>query len=205
MTDKSSKKPSSILTLPKMTTLALKGKQSVRTSFKLPEICIQAINIVTTQLGIKHRSLFDFLVEDTDTLEAIAKEIGRKNHNKDKGTPKNFIVSRESLLVIDEMCEKLQVSRDTLIELSVRRLLPIIEKEMESHRNRKAIFELVQNHYKDSRKVLKQIKESVGEEDPIYKIYQNAVNICKQVKTQVNDTISKGTVLEGFDPETLKN
>jgi len=188
-----------------VTTLALKGKQSVRTSFKLPEISIQAINIVTTQLGIKHRSLFDFLVEDTDILEAIAKEIGRKNHNKDKGIQKNFIVSRESLLVIDEMCEKLQVSRDTLIELSVRRLLPIIEKEMESHRNRVAIFELVQNHYKDSRKVLKQIKECVGEEDPIYKIYQNTVNICKQVKTQVNDTISKGKVLEGFDPETLKN
>ncbi len=205
MADKSSKKSSSILTLPKVTTLALKGKQSVRTSFKLPEISIQAINIVTTQLGIKHRSLFDFLVEDTDILEAIAKEIGRKKHNKDKGIQKNFIVSRESLLVIDEMCEKLQVSRDTLIELSVRRLLPIIEKEMESHRNRKAIFELVQNHYKDSRKVLEKIKESVGEEDPIYKIYQNAVNICKQVKTQVNDTISKGTVLEGFDPETLKN
>ena len=82
MINKSSEKPSSNLTLPKMSTRALKGKQSVRTSFKLSEACIQAINIVTTQLGIKHRSLFDYLVEDTETLETIAKEIVKENHGR---------------------------------------------------------------------------------------------------------------------------
>jgi hypothetical protein len=205
MTKKSTEKAHPFLTLPKMTSTALKGKQSVRTSFKLSDGCIQAINIIATQLGIKHRSLFNYLVEDTEALEALAHEIEKKDPHPNKGIQKSFIVSRESLRIIDEMSAELNVSRDTLIELSVRRLLPIIEKEMESHDRRKELLALVQNHYKDSKDVLNQIKKSVGEEDPIYKIYRDAVRVCRQVKTQINDIVLKGNVIEGFDPKTLKS
>ena len=162
MTNKFSEKANTPLSLPKMSSTALKGKQSVRTSFKLSDGCIQAINIVATQLGIKHRSLFDYLVEDTDSLEALAKEIIDKEPTKNKGTQKSFIISRGTLQVIDSLCEKLKISRDTLIELSVRRLLPIIEKEVAGHRKRKELFELVNKHYQESKKVLDSIKKVLG-------------------------------------------
>ena len=122
MAKRSNQKTASAATLPRMTTLALKGKQSIRTSFKLSEGCIQAINIVATQLGIKHRSLFDYLVEDTQSLETLAKEIVKIEPSKNKGSQKSFIVSRDTLKAIDSLCEKLNISRDTLIELSVKRL-----------------------------------------------------------------------------------
>jgi hypothetical protein len=76
---------------------------------------------------------------------------------------------------------------------------------MEGHRKRKEMFELVNNHYQESRKVLDSIKTSVGKEDPAYRAYQSTVAACKQVKNRFNDLISKGKVIEGFDPETLKN
>jgi hypothetical protein len=190
--------------LPKMTSAALKGKQSVRTSFKLSEACIQAINIVAKQLEIKHRSLFDYLIEDTDTLERIAQKIVRGNQFENKGIQKSFIISRESLVRIDHLCEKLKISRDALIELSVRRLLQIIEKEMENHRKRKDMLELVQNHYHESKQVLNRIKASVGAEDTIYKVFQNTVSASKQAKIQLIDILSKGKVIEGFDPSSLK-
>lgn len=204
MVNKFSEKANTSLTLPKMSSTALKGKQSVRTSFKLSEGCIQAISIVATQLGIKHRSLFDYLVEDTDSLEALAKEIVDKAPTNNKGSQKSFIVSRETLQAIDSLCKKLKISRDTLIELSVRRLLPIIEKEMEGHRKRIELFELVHKHYLESRKVLDLIKKSVGKEDPAYSAYQTTVAACKQVKNQFYDIISKGKLIEEFDPGTLK-
>lgn len=199
-----SEKANTSLNLPKMSSTALKGKQSVRTSFKLSEGCVQAISIVATQLGIKHRSLFDYLVEDTDSLEALAKEIVDKEPTNNKGSQKSFIVSRKTLQVIDSLCEKLKISRDTLIELSVRRLLPIIENEMEGHRKRKKLFELVNKHYLESRNVLDSIKKSVGKEDPAYRAYQATVAACKQVKNQFDDIISKGKLIEEFDPRTLK-
>jgi hypothetical protein len=205
MAKKSNKIGASAVTLPRMTTLALKGKQSVRTSFKLSEGCIQAINIVATQLGIKHRSLFDYLVEDTDSLEILAREIVKIEPSRKKGSQKSFIVSRDTLKAIDGLCEKLNISRDTLIELSVKRLIPIIEKEMISHQKRKELFELVDKQYQESRKVLDLFKKSVGMEDPAYKAYQATVAACKQVKKQFNYILSKGKVIEGFDLENLKD
>jgi hypothetical protein len=204
MANKTDKTASTSLKLPKMTSSALKGKQSVRTSFKLSDACIQAINIVSTQLGLKHRSLFDYLVEDTNALKAIAEDIGKIDNKQDEKNQKSYIISRETLKLIDDTCGDLNISRDTLIEHSVRRLLPIIEKEIRNHRRRKDMLEMVNKHYTDGSLVLNKIKDSVGTDDPIYRAFKNSVSSCKQVNTQIRHIVSKGKILEGFDPESLK-
>ena len=61
--------------LPRASTADLRGKQSVRATFKLTEGCIDAISIVAAHLGIKQKSLFDHLVEDDRSLRSIAREI----------------------------------------------------------------------------------------------------------------------------------
>ena len=193
------------MSLPKMTSSALKGKQSVRASFKLSEACIHAINIVSTQLGLKHRSLFDYLVEDTDALQTIAEDIVKSEYEQAKRVQKSFIISRETLKLIDDICKDSNISRGTLIENSVRRLLPIIEKEIENHRKRKDMRQLVKKHLNASQVVLNIIKDNVGVDDPIYRAFKNAVAACKQVNSQISDIISKGKVLEGFDPKSLKD
>ena len=47
--------------LPRTFTSDLRGRQSVRATFKLSEGCIEAISIVAAHLGIKQKSLFDHL------------------------------------------------------------------------------------------------------------------------------------------------
>ena len=49
---------------PQPTTLELRGRQSVRATFRLSEACIDAISILSAQLGIKQKSVFDHLMED---------------------------------------------------------------------------------------------------------------------------------------------
>lgn len=58
-----------------ITSSGLRGKQSVRATFKLSATCIEAISIVAAQLGIKQKSLFDHLAQDSDSLNAIAREV----------------------------------------------------------------------------------------------------------------------------------
>ena len=41
--------------------LDLRGRQSVRATFRLSEDCIDAISILSAQLGIKQKSVFDHL------------------------------------------------------------------------------------------------------------------------------------------------
>ena len=57
----------------------LRGRQSVRATFKLTEGCIDAISIVAAHLGIKQKSLFDHLVEDNSSLSSIAVKFKMSN------------------------------------------------------------------------------------------------------------------------------
>ena len=52
------------ISLPRPTTLDLRGRQSVRATFRLSEACIDAISILSAQLGIKQKSIFDHLMEN---------------------------------------------------------------------------------------------------------------------------------------------
>ena len=46
----------------------LKGKQSVRATFRLPQQVIELLTLIAGQLGIKQKSLFDQLIEDSAVL-----------------------------------------------------------------------------------------------------------------------------------------
>jgi hypothetical protein len=53
----------------KTSALDLRGRQSVRATFRLSEDCIDAISILSAQLGIKQKSVFDHLMEDVQILK----------------------------------------------------------------------------------------------------------------------------------------
>ena len=58
----------------------LRGKQSVRATFKLSEKAISAISVLSEQLGIKQKSLFDHLMQDMEALNLIAEEVQTKKY-----------------------------------------------------------------------------------------------------------------------------
>ena len=121
------------ISLPKTFTSDLRGRQSVRATFKLSEGCIEALSIVATHLGIKQKSLFDHLVEDARTLKSIAREIQNIKITKRDRIQKTFVLSRRSLLSLENVSKNFNAPRDALVELSVQRLFPIIAKEREKH------------------------------------------------------------------------
>ena len=47
------------ISVSKSSALDLRGRQSVRATFRLSEDCIDAISILSAQLGIKQKSVFD--------------------------------------------------------------------------------------------------------------------------------------------------
>jgi len=67
--------PISNLSLPGTSASDLRGRQSVRATFKLTEKAIGVLSIISVHLGIKQKSLFDHLMEDIEALRAIADNI----------------------------------------------------------------------------------------------------------------------------------
>ena len=187
------------LVLPHMTTSGLRGKQSVRASFKLSETCIHAINIISKQLGIKQKSLFDHLAEDLAALEGIAQTSAGLNPVANHRVQKSYIISRKTLLSLRDVSKKYNISQDVLIERSVQRLLPIIQKEKENHEKRKGLVSLVATYVRNGDKILEKIKKTVGVQDPMYKAFSTITATCGAVKNQVDTLMERGSRMEDFE------
>ncbi len=197
-------KPTRDLSLPRTTTSDLRGRQSVRATFRLTEGCIDAISIVAAHLGIKQKSLFDHLVEDSRSLNAIAREIQNVKIRTPSRIQKTFVISRKSLLSLDKVSKNFNAPRDVLVELSVKRLLPIIAMEREKHQRRKQTLDDITRHFQAGIKLLHQIKDQLGDDDPIHLKLESVMKVYENAYLNIENFINKGKIIEDFEPENLE-
>jgi hypothetical protein len=202
--ENNNKKKSTIkISLPLASTSDLKGKQSVRATFRLTGGCIDAISIVAAQLGIKQKSLFDHLAEDIQSLESIAREIKNKKLKKQNRTQKTFVISRRSLSSLDEISKLFNAPRDALVEHSIQRLVPIINKEREKHEKRKVFLARINRHFKEGEKILNDIKKQLGDDDPIINKFEMVMYGYETAKSYIKTFIDRGKSIEEFDSDTM--
>jgi hypothetical protein len=191
------------VTFSSTTSSELRGRQSIRATFKLTAGCIDAISIVAKHLGIKQKSLFDHLAEDTQVLESIAQEAGDTGFKSQDRIQKTFVISRRSLQSIESISRLFNAPRDVLVEYSVQRLLPIIAAEREKHEKRKALITQLQQHFSAGLVVQEKVKTELGQEDPIFSWTASVVNFYRHTLDQMTVFVEKGKIIEEFDPESL--
>ena len=191
--------------LPRTFTSDLRGRQSVRATFKLSEGCIEAISIVAAHLGIKQKSLFDHLAEDGQSLRSIAREIQDAKLDKQGRIQKTYVISRRSLSSLEHVSRNFNAPRDALIELSVQRLLPIIAKERKKHEKRKEMLKEIENHFKAGSVLLHKLKGSLEAEDPIFQKFESMMAVYESAYQYMAAFVEKGKIIEEFQPDHLKN
>lgn len=178
--------------------LDLRGRQSVRTTFKLSERCIDALSILAGQMGIKQKSLFDHLVDDAQALETIAREYGESNHLKSRRVAKTYVISRRSLDNLEQISARYNTPRDVLVEFSIERILPLIEQEKEKHARRKEIFTALTDQLKESLQLLEKAERDLGEEDPLVQEMRSIVRTSGAGFKRILSFIEKGKRIEDF-------
>lgn len=190
------------ITLPMANTADLRGKQSVRATFKLTEEAINTMSIVSVHLGIKQKSLFDHLIEDMHALETIAQEIEPREFKTQQRVQKTFVLSRKTLMSLEKVCRDFNAPRDILVEYSIQRLLPVIIREQERHRRRKEILKELGGFLRQGERILEKSKELVGEEDMVYDRIERMIAACAHTVEYVADYIERGKVIETFKIES---
>ena len=176
----------------------LRGKQSVRATFKLSPMAIKTISIVAVQLGIKQKSLFDHLMEDIETLEAIANTIRPRQFKQIDRVQKTYVLSRKTLSSLEHACRTFDASRDALVEYSIKRLLPIIAQERERHKRRKAILSALESYLNQGEDLLAEANDLLGPDDPVCQKIEIAVSACKQALNNSREFVEKGKSIERF-------
>ena len=185
----------------KTSALDLRGRQSVRATFRLSEDCIDAISILSAQLGIKQKSVFDHLMEDVQNLKNMARELEHTEFDRHQRVQKTFVISRRSLSFLDTISSTHNAPRDALVEYSVRRLLPVIANERKKHEKRKELLTDISNHFADGEKLLSKAEEMLGVDDPIVTKLQIAMSVYKNAFDDIANIIARGKIIEKFHPE----
>lgn len=176
----------------------LRGQQSVRATFRLSKACINAISILSAQLGIKQKSVIDHLMEDAQLLKDLAKEIQKDDFDQRTRIQKTFVISRKSLIYLDMISSEYDAPRDALLEHSVRRLFPIVQKEQIKHASRKKLFDEISNHFAMGEKLLLKANEMIGEKDVLTDRLKVVMAHYSNVLEELSAFIDKGKQLEKF-------
>jgi hypothetical protein len=198
MAKKSKKSPLEEITLPLPSSAELRGRQSVRATFRLSARAIDVLSIMARQLGIKQKSLFDHLIEDVKSLNVIANEIEDEAFSALDRVQKTFVVSRRTLSCLEQTSRQFNAPRDALVEYSIQRLLPVIAKERERHSTRKAILNDINAHLAQGLKILQKAQSLLGEDDPVYARFETAMHSLISSQGHIENYVKKGSVIEDF-------
>jgi len=202
MVTKKSKPPTPLsFAIPKASAADLRGRQSVRVSFKLSPNCIDAITILGSHLRLKPKSLFDHMVQKRDVLKAVAATIQTDTTEDATRQVKAYVISRDAVLVLDEVAHIGNVPRDALVEASVMRLMPLIQKEQTRHHARKALLLRMERQLKSGRKLFDEMREDLGPNDPMCDQMKSVMGAYERAFAAMAAFVGKGKNIEGFDAD----
>lgn len=168
-------------------TAQLRAKQSVRTTFRLPEKSIQAISLLAKQLGIRQKSIFDHLMQELDTPEP---EIQPEEKNLVPRVPKTFVISRGTLDYLEQISNRYDIPRDMLMEHAIEQILPIVDEEKQKHSRRKKILEKLNSIAQESDFLFEKSMKELGEDDPVN------IELFKMLRSVENSRIAIEKYLE---------
>lgn len=178
-------------------TAGLRGRQSVRTTFKLSERSIDALSILAGQLGIKQKSLFDHLIEDTKALKLIAEEFEAFSKRTQR-VAKTYVVSRKTLENLERVSVQYNTPRDALVEYSIERILPLLKREKEKHEHRKLLLEGMQKFLQQGADLLEKAEGKLGTDDPAFLEVLHMVRVVDSCYENIASLVQKGKKIEDF-------
>ncbi|SDP65235.1 hypothetical protein [Desulforhopalus singaporensis] len=185
------------LEITEKSTADLRGRQSVRTTFKLSERSISALSVLASQLGIKQKSLFDHLIEDTRALALIAEGFETFDERSHR-VPKTFVISRKTLENLENVSMQYDTPRDALVEYSIERILPLIEKEKKKHEKRKILYKELREYLDHGLAMLNWSEQELGEEDPAFHDLLSMMKGVTNCVERVGEHVRKGRKIEDF-------
>lgn len=178
-------------------TADLRGRQSVRTTFKLTARSIDALSILSGQLGIKQKSLFDHLIEDTQALKMIARDVedfGKRTQR----IAKTYVVSRKTLENLERVSLQYNAPRDALVEYSIERILPLLVREKERHGKRKILMEELRRYLQQGAALLDKAERDLGHDDPVFLEIFNMMRVVSNCCQETELCVAKGNKIEKF-------
>lgn len=178
--------------------LDLRGRQSVRATFKLSQKAIDAIGLVAVHMGIKQKSLFDHIIEDMDAMEELARSIRLPQFEKIQRRQKTYVMSRRTIDALSVVSRAYDMPRDALVEYAVQKLESVIQSEKRRHEERKILADEVMAHFEKGEQLYRAAAKNLGKDDPFSRHLIKAVEGARKTAEDLQAFMDKSRVLEDF-------
>ena len=136
--------------------------------------------------------MFDYLLEDSDSLIAIARSNPRKNIEKKSRIQKTFVISKKSLSSLENLLSKVDASRNDLVEYAIQRLLSILLKERSQQKNREMALAQIAQHFEQSQELMHEIAKSIGNDDPLYEYFWEVIEAYRNAFDKMEKLVQQG-------------
>jgi hypothetical protein len=158
----------------------LKGKQSVRATFRLSDQMIDLLKVAANHLEVQQKSLIDELVQNRETLDQIASESQDVSQTVQERRQKTFVLSRNALNLLDDISNKYNLSRDYLVELCIGRLIPFVDAEQQKHEQRRQLIKDVDHYLDEGIKLLDKADGMLEKDDRFRLKLENIINYTER-------------------------
>lgn len=181
--------------------ISLSEKQSVRTTFKLNENCINVIDWLLKTNNLKPKELFDLICFNNDLIN-LAAEAAKKD-DKDisiKQSRKTFVISKRVLRLVNKKSEEYGLSRDLFFENLVSLFKALLEKhtEEEKHKEKKA-HSIISDFRTNAETVEKQLKEVIDDGNPILDRFSLVMVVVMNLAGAIESKLSNDIPIDPDD------
>lgn len=175
--------------------------QSVRTTFKLSENSMNAIEWIIKKYSLKPKEIFDIICSNENLLN-FAIETTKKNKGTDstKTTRKTFVLSKRVLRLLNRLSNKNKLSRDLIVENLVLLYKTLLEKfaEEEKKKEKKALT-IISDFYSKAELVEKQLQDILGDDNPILDRFGYVIILLMNLECAIKSKLLKGVPIDPDD------
>ena len=173
----------------------LRGKQSVRATFRLSDQMIDLLKVAANHLEVQQKSLIDELVQNRETLDRVANEGQELVQDSKMRRQKTFVLSRNALSLLDDISDKHDLTRDQLVELCISRLIPFVDAEQEKHEQRRLLIKEVNQFLEDGKSLLEKADSLLGADDRFRVKLKKIVNYTERNIEELREYVKEKRTL----------
>ncbi len=181
----------------------MKGKEpDTRTTCTLTEDGNDSLTCLMDEFGITQKKIFAVVFDQPSTVETVL-EFAKKTIDapEQRQFRKSLVIGKKDLKALNEISKSQRISRDLLIESTIRFLSILLKNDKESRikKHRQALDSL-NELWGRMEDLEKEFAELLPEDDPILERYGKVVVVLMNLVHEIEAEISTGV---SIDPEGM--
>lgn len=171
--------------------------KSERTTFNLSNEAYDLLEKLSNSYEITQKETLSLIMDDDELISSAVKKINTDtNKTAEDKSAKTKVISKGALEKLSNLAQKEQVSRDLLLEVTLRELSNQLAHREESHRKAMGI---IKDSINQDIAIEKKLREILEPNDPILSRWDILELLKSDLEIAIHNELEKGTPIDPDD------